>query len=131
MSLSDPRLSSLADLLSVFESWEAFWKQNGGIKNEFLTRECFDDVVCMIMGTLSYVSSKFKLHPFGQVYLHRLNSDVVENIFCSARGICNGANTNPTYYRYRKSINTICIGQPVVSTKSNARHWLYPPAEEL
>ena len=44
-SLNDAQLSSLADLLRVFQSWEGFWKQNGGFESHILTKECYDDTV--------------------------------------------------------------------------------------
>ncbi|XP_052809219.1 uncharacterized protein LOC128237669 [Mya arenaria] len=50
----------------------------------------------------------------------RVNSDVIENIFCQQRGIVNGNNTNPNFYQYSKNINTILFGQNAVSKNSNA-----------
>ncbi|KAJ8316526.1 hypothetical protein KUTeg_005933 [Tegillarca granosa] len=50
----------------------------------------------------------------------RLNNDVVENTFCQQRTLHNGANTNPTYFGYCHSMNSIIVGQTNVSRKSNA-----------
>lgn len=74
----------------------------------------------MILGTKSFIEIKLALYPLSSLVMARLNSDVIENVFCSQRGICNGANTNPSYAKYCKGINTICIGQAVISKKSNA-----------
>ena len=52
----------------------------------------------------------------------RINSDVIENIFCQQRGIVNGNNTNPTFYQYVKYINAVIIGQNAISKNSNAAH---------
>ena len=49
----------------------------------------------------------------------RINSDVIENIFCQQRGIINGNNTNPTFYQFVKNINTVIIGQSAISKSCN------------
>lgn len=49
----------------------------------------------------------------------RLNSDVIENIFCQQRTLHNGANTNPTYLGYCYSMNSVILGQATISRKSN------------
>lgn len=49
----------------------------------------------------------------------RLNSDVIENIFCQQRTLLNGANTNPTYLGYCYSMNSVILGQATISRKSN------------
>ena len=74
----------------------------------------------MLMGTLSILKLKFAEFPLSSLNLHRLNSDVVENCFCSQRGMVNGLNTNPTYLRYCKAMNTIIMTQSVKSKVSNA-----------
>lgn len=120
-SKSDERLHSLSLVLAYLRALYSFWQEKGSEKDKFFTRECYNDLISMITGVLKVVSTKLSLFPKSSVYLHRLNSDVCENIFCSARGICNGSNTNPSYYKYCKSINTIIIGQAVTSKKSNAK----------
>lgn len=50
----------------------------------------------------------------------RINSDIVENIFCQERSLYHGANTNPNYNEYRTGINSIILGQATTSRKSNA-----------
>jgi hypothetical protein len=49
-----------------------------------------------------------------------VNSDVVENVFSQQRGLHNGANTNPSYLTYSRSINTIVLGETPISKKANA-----------
>jgi hypothetical protein len=49
-----------------------------------------------------------------------INSDVVENEFNQQRSTYNGANTNPNALQYRRSLNSIIIGQSVISKKENA-----------
>jgi hypothetical protein len=48
------------------------------------------------------------------------NSDVVENTFNQQRSTYNGANTNPNALQYRRSLNSILLGQNIVSQKANA-----------
>ena len=50
----------------------------------------------------------------------RLNSDIIENIFCQQRALYHGATTNPTYNSYRTGINSVIIGETVISRKSNS-----------
>ena len=57
---------------------------------------------------------------FHHIITKKINSDVIENIFCQQRGVCNGNNTNPTYYQYLNNINTIILGQQSVSKSANA-----------
>ena len=119
-SNEDARVKQIAAVAQWFADWYGYWEQNGKSANEFLTRECFEDLQSMLLGTIRLVQEKLKLFPLSSICLFRLNSDVVENIFCSARGICNGNNNNPTYYQYAKCMNTICIGQKIVSKNANA-----------
>ena len=46
------------------------------------------------------------------------NSDIVENIFCQARG-GNGQNRNPRYSQYMDTVNGILLGQKATTRKSN------------
>ena len=46
------------------------------------------------------------------------NSDIVENIFCQARGR-NGENRNPRYSQYMDTMNGILLDQKTTTRKSN------------
>ena len=72
----------------------------------------------MLTGFEKLVAIKLIQHPLGYISAGRTNTDVVENFFCSQRGV-NGCNNNPTYLQYTKSINTILISRKMLSTKSN------------
>lgn len=50
----------------------------------------------------------------------RVNSDIIENIFCQQRALYHGANTNPNYNQYRTGITSIILGQTTTSKKLNA-----------
>jgi hypothetical protein len=115
--LHDERLTSNQMLLDWWQEWEKECKQKG---KAFITRECYNDLLSMFLGTASLIAIKLKEFPLTSFSLRRLNSDVIENIFCSQRGICNGSNSNPNYYQYCSGMNAITIGQPIKSSKSNA-----------
>ena len=74
----------------------------------------------MIVGLQSLVEEKLTHSPLGSVCVNRVNSDIVENVFSSQRGSCNGSNTNPTYLQFCKGSTSVILGQSVVSKKANA-----------
>lgn len=115
-SIEDKRLSENSEALDWLVEWEGQYRAD---KNSFITMECYNDMLSMLMGTLEVIKIKLSEYPLSAVYLHRMNSDIVENVFSSQRGICNGSCTNPTYLQYSKGINTIIIGQSIKSRKSN------------
>lgn len=59
----------------------------------------------------------------------RVNSDIIENIFCQQKALYHGANTNPNYNECRKGITSIILGQTTISQQSNA--WLKEPAKHF
>ena len=46
------------------------------------------------------------------------NSDIIENNFCQVRGLHNGNTTNPNYFTYKSTMNSVILGQ---SSKSRGR----------
>ena len=119
-SLEDKRIQELQNILDWTLAWNQQWEQHGKTKHAFISIETYEDLLSMLMGTIAILKLKFAEYPISTISLHRLNSDVVENNFCSQRGMINGANTNPTYLRYCKAMNTIIMSQAVVSKVSNA-----------
>ena len=115
--MSDSRLEENRQSLAWFQEWGS--AKNRSQKN-FITRECFEDLLSLFIGFEQIVSNKLMTCPFSTITPSRINSDVVENIFCSQRGICNGSTTNPTYLQYTKGMNTILLGQTIKSKKANA-----------
>ena len=115
-SCNDPRLSENRAVLQWFFDWSEMQKSE---TNSFITKECFDDLVSFLVGFEELVAKKISTCPLGYIKPSLINSDVVENVFCSQRGVCNGSTTNPTYLQYSKGINTIIIGQQVKSKKGN------------
>ena len=116
LDVNDKRLIENKEVLQWFEDW-----QKDVPSNNFITRECFEDLKSMVIGIQRLVEVKLKNHPLANIHLNRVNSDVVENVFSSQRGICNGSNTNPTYLQFCKGTNAILIGQNLISKKANAK----------
>lgn len=124
-SSDDTRLKSNMESLKWFEDWESSVTCDDSLTNSeklkmLMSIETRDDMRSMVLGVDSFVKRKLEVCPEGFVVLARTNSDVVENIFCSHRGLCNGSNTNPTYQQYRKDTNTILLTTGSQSRKSNA-----------
>ena len=82
----------------------------------FQTRE---DIVSLLIGFDELCSEKFK-KSFGSITPNRVNSDAIENLISQQRGLHNGANTNPNYLTFSRSVNSIILGQSSGSRKSNA-----------
>jgi len=113
--VSDKRLTENEEVLEWFQKWH-----DDVPAHNFITRECFEDLRSMIIGLKSLVEEKLKHTPLGSLCVNRLNSDIVENVFSSQRGSCNGSNTNPTYQQFCKGSTSVLLGQSVISKKSNA-----------
>ena len=75
----------------------------------FITREAYEDLNSTVLGFSDVVKHILNTYPGSRVIAANLNSDVIENMFSSQRGRCNGSNTNPTALAYSKSINTILM----------------------
>ena len=116
-SLSDQRMLDNQKVLDYLVEWRN--QKDVNPRTNFITRESYEDLVSMLTGFQKLVEIKLHLHPVGYIVPGRVNTDVVENFFCSQRGI-NGANNNPSYLQYTKGINTILISRKIISTKSNA-----------
>jgi hypothetical protein len=116
-STYDERLQQNKECLDFFVNWKA--QKDVIISKNFITRECFSDLQSMVIGFQALVEIKLSNHPTAYVSASRTNTDIVENFFCSHRGI-NGSNNNPTSLQYAKGINTILISRKLISTRSNA-----------
>ena len=114
--LDDTRLKENNDCLNFFKEW---YNTPGRNRQNFITRECYVDIISMLVGFQSLCRIKLEQHPLSYVTPFRVNTDPVENLFGSQRGI-NGANNNPTALMYSKGINTIQISRKLVRLKSNA-----------
>lgn len=116
----DTRLDNNTKALLWFRNWEKQIKESDVENKEkhlisFQTREV---IVSLLVGFDEMCDEKFKSSS-GSIIPNRINSDAIENIFSQQRGLHNGANTNPNYLMYSRSVNSIILGQPSISRKSN------------
>lgn len=79
------------------------------------TREDLDDLFHGFMSLVDICIDKLQV----DLIPSRVNSDIIENIFCQQRALYHGANTNPNYNEYRTGITSIILGQTTTSKKSN------------
>jgi hypothetical protein len=77
------------------------------------------DLLSMTVGLKQLCSIMFSRYPGSGIVPGRLNSNVIENVFCHARGK-NGQNSNPTYAQYGPTMNSILIGQKTTTRRSNS-----------
>lgn len=132
--IHDARLKSFSEVYSFFKAWESEHLQSDE-KNKrhksLVTMETREDIDFTYYGFMSLVKKTlFELKI--EIVPSRINSDIIENIFCQQRALYHGANTNPNYNEYRTGINSIILGQTTTSTKSNAgKHSAKPFALSL
>jgi len=119
--VSDERLIENHDAMLWFIQWEKSIKEDREIKNKekhMISHQTREDIISSIMGFEELCVDKLKVSN-ASIIPSRLNSDVIENMFCQQRTLHNGANTNPTYLGYCHSVNLVIIGQTSISRKSN------------
>ena len=122
---NDPRLATLQDVSEWFLSWERFGhvqkssSKKGSLK-VLMSSECHEDIQACLQGFILLCHCILKRSKSVHVVPGLVNSDVIENIFNQQRATYNGANSNPNALQYRNSINSILIGENVISRKSNA-----------
>jgi len=118
---SDRRLEENREVLNWFRSWENNIKQNTEIKDKekcLLSYQTREDLTSLLVGFNELCKDRFQ-QTSSSIVPNRINSDVIENIFSQQRGLHNGANTNPTYLTYSRTMNTIILGEASISKKSN------------
>ena len=118
---SDDRLQQNHAVMDFFVDWEKSIASNTNNKNKesfMISHQTRQDIISSILGFEELCKLRFK-KTNASVIPSRLNSDVVENVFCQQRTLHNGANTNPTYLNYCYAMNSVILGQATVSRKSN------------
>ena len=116
---SDIRLKEFSECYNWFKAWEKQGADNDIHKRHksLLTMETREDIAFLYHGFMSLI--KICLYEIKtEVVANRINSDIIENIFCQERALYHGANTNPNYNDYRTGINSIILGQTTTSKKS-------------
>lgn len=118
--ISDTRLKNFSEVYSFFKGWETEHSDSGNKRDKCLmtmeTREDMDFLYHGFMSLVHVAINELKT----EIVPSRINSDIIENIFCQQRSLYHGANSNPNYNQYRTGINSIVLGQSSTSKKSNA-----------
>lgn len=132
--MSDVRLNELKESYNWFKAWEKEVCQSDTSAKRYkslITMETREDLDFMYFGVMSLIKLCIEeIHT--EIVPARLNSDIIENIFCQQRSLYHGPTTNPTYNSYRTGINSVIIGETVVSKKSNSgRHSASPFVAEI
>ncbi|KAH3739898.1 hypothetical protein DPMN_046588 [Dreissena polymorpha] len=120
---SDERLRQLESIDTWFTDWESTIQQDNSMSKKemsgcILSAQCHEDIHISIRGFISLC--KMGLDVTSVITPGLINSDVIENVFCQQRSTYNGTNANPNVVQYKKTINSITVGQTTISHKSNA-----------
>jgi hypothetical protein len=123
--INDSRLNTLRAVNSWFADWEKCIEDDSTLSSKqksqcLMSSQCHEDIHSNIAGFLALCEHVLKLSHTVFVTPGLVNSDIIENIFNQQRSTYNGANTNPNAYQYKKTINSIIVGQNVLSKKANA-----------
>ena len=120
--IGDERLLQNQKVLEWFQDWENSVQSNSEIKDKekhLISHQTRADICSLLIGFHEMCSDKLKKDS-SSIVPNRINSDVIENVFCQQRGLYNGNNTNPTYLNYCRTMNAVILGQATISKKSNA-----------
>lgn len=126
-SVSDLRFQKLHKTLEWLTQWRKEVSDDTtipqGSKGRLLpSKQCLDDMQCMLVTFPDICKKHLQEFEGASIKPSRFNNDIAENIFCQQKGLYNGNNSNPTYYNYSKTVNSILLGQSLKSRgrKSNA-----------
>ena len=123
-SPDDPRLQENKAALTFFTAWENQVNQLDIDPTEkaacLMPWQTRRDLQSMVLGFDQYIVNKHKHGRQLPVDVNNTNNDVVENIFCSQRGMCGGNTTNPTCLQYRNNLNAIILSQSLYNPSANA-----------
>lgn len=100
--ISDERLQQNQNVLKWFQAWETSVQSNLDIKDKekhMISHQTRSDICSLLIGFHEMCKEKLKTDS-SSIVPNRINSDVIENVFCQQRGMYNGNNTNPTYLNY-------------------------------
>ena len=122
--ISDVRLIENKEIYNWFKDWETEVKNTPGLSDAeknymLLSYQTREDLDSYLLG-FHQICKIHIAQTNWSVIPSMVNSDIIENIFCQARGLCNGANTNPTFRMYKSSMSNVILGESVKSRKSNA-----------
>lgn len=115
--VSDERLKQNSDAINWFINWENKVKRDTNIKNKekyLISHQTREDIISSVKGFEELCIYKLKKSN-SSIIPSRVNSDIIENMFCQQRTLHNGANTNPNYLGYCNSVNSVILGQTSIS----------------
>lgn len=118
----DGRLQVNDEVLEFFKRWENSVLQDKQKSNKekcLISNQTRQDISSMILGFKHFCINKLTRYNGFSVIPSRINSDPIENMFCQEKSLHNGANTNPTYLGYCRTMNSIILGESTISRKSN------------
>jgi hypothetical protein len=118
-TVSDIRLEQLQEVSMWFDQWAEGVDMFKNKAVLLMSSQCLEDIKSCLIG-FTELCRLLLLRKEMEVIPAMVNSDIIENMFCQQRASYNGANTNPNALQYRHNINSIILGQTVVSQKSNA-----------
>ena len=112
-SMADHRFGEIEMSLNWFETWEKEVELIEGMtatdrSKLFISKKTMFDVSSSVIGFIQFCKYSFQHHPGCNVYAYRLNSNIVENVFCQQRGRT-GQNENPTYLRDKHFFGPKCL----------------------
>ena len=120
----DERLGKLAEINIWFSDWTKYIQSqdcnNADKAKQLMSYQCMEDINSCLQGFIELCSMVLSGWEGAFITPSLINSDVVENHFCQQRATYNGANTNPNALQYRRNLNSIILGQNIVSNKANA-----------
>lgn len=124
-SLTDPRLKNAQSCLAWFKQWNDTVTADSMLtkkekRRALISWEAREDLESAVIGFEKLLTYRLKSYPNSYIIPALVNTDCVENVFCQVRCIHNGATTNPTYYQYMYTINTIMLSYGLFKENSNA-----------
>ena len=123
VSMDDHRVKDVQECANFFRDWEKSILQDPSISpkqkyRHLFTEQTLADTRSALFGFLQLCHMTSSLNI--AITPDLINSDIIENLFCQQRGLCNGLNTNPTLLPYGPGINSVILSQCTISTKSNS-----------
>lgn len=124
-STDDERLHDLQGINDWFLTWESTVNTNKELSSkeksaQLMSYQCHEDIHACLIGFLKLCGIILKKGTTVFITPALINSDVIENTFNQMRSTYNGANSNPNALQYRRTLNSIVLGQKSVSMKANA-----------
>ena len=120
--INDDRLKEIEALLGWFTDWQLESHNAPATVSErkkmMISDKTLFDLQSMVIGFQEVCRETFREHPSTSILPWRINTNLVENIFCQQRAL-QGQNDNPRYIQYQSGMNSVLLGSRTSSSKSN------------